>query len=191
MQHLCARLKVDVAADIHAVALSGERSVFFISHQVILNILCRQFHIIRTARIYPSITAISKSCYVKFSLAAFRHDDIREQHRHETIGRGISLVSRITVTISLLQCRFISTFPVSIVIPVACSVCTAPYQILWYHLHVNREHTETSITYIGSVLSMLLKVNGKRIGISFLGLELEAVFLFRSSVEINIHVVVI
>ena len=186
MQHLCARLKVNVITNIHTITLSGECAAFFISHQVILDILCRQFHIIRTARIYPSITAISISCHIKLSFASCRHDDIREQHRHETIFSGISLVSQIAVTISLLQRRFISTLPVGIIIPVACSTGSSPYQILGHHLHVNRKSSETSIC---SIITMLFKMYSKGISISFFRLETETICLRSLRIKIYFHVV--
>ena len=188
MQHLCAQFKVDVAANIHTVALSGECSVFFISHQVILDVLCRQFHIIQTARIYPSITAISKSCYVKFSLAVFRHDDIREQHRHKAFVCCIfSIISICAVCI--LQVLSIGTLPVGIIIPVACSTGSFPYKIFRHNLQRQWERTPTTVIH---GFSMFCKMYCKCIDITLTRIERECLSVYKClsvKIELNISLI--
>ena len=193
MQHLCARLKVDVTADVHTVALCGERFIagIIVGHQVILDILCRQPHVRRTIAIPFLYALLSRiTCHIELSLAASRHNYIGEQHRYKAIVRRVYFISFI-FTVSILNVRRIRAFPVGIIVPVECGdVRTLPYQIFRNDFRLYRKLTEARIADITSFFTVLLKVNGKGIVISFLGLEPEVVRLRCLRIKIYFHVVI-
>ena len=191
MQHLCARLKVNVAADVHTVTLCGKCVIAVISHQVILDVLCRQPHVRRTIAIpFLFSICIRITGHIELSLAAFRHNYIGEQHRYKAIVRRVCCIGLVS-TVSILNVLRIRTFPVGIIVPVERSdVLTLPYQIFRNDFHLYRKLTEARVADITSFFAVLLKVNGKGIVISFLGLEPEVVRLRCLRIKIYFHVVI-
>ncbi|CDF23025.1 unknown [Prevotella sp. CAG:617] len=188
MQHLCSRLKVDVAADVYTITLRGECIVLFVSHQVVLDILRRQLHIIRSST-GPSLTSVCIAGHIKLRLTVFRHHHIGKEHRNKALARGILVIGQIAVGTVFLQFILVCTHPVGIIVPVAGSGSSSPYQIFRHHLHRYDKRTETCIATFRSTL--LFKMNCKSVSISLLGLEAETIFLLGCCIKINLHLIFI
>ena len=197
MQQLRAGLKVNVAADVHAVALGGVLGVSLIAlvgHEVILDVFRGVLHARRTVMAARPGPAVGITGHVELGAAAGGHQHIAEEHRHKALRGGIFIVGGIAIGSLLFQLGPVGTLPVGIVVPIGQGA-TAPHHVLGHHLHGHYKRAVAGVGLLAIIGIFLLKMHGKRVRIALPGLEAEgpaAAQVNRAlGVEVHVHAVII
>ena len=176
MQHLSLRLEMDLVRHAHTERLGLQLTairLMVVSHQVILDVVCRCTDMLRTLR-HPflSVARMRQTRCIQFHFRASRHDDLGKQHRRERPSVSVRIFLVSIVSLRFVQVTLACAPPVAGFVPVARGhsifpgLLVVPHEIFGHYLHCHRERAPTTGRGL-STTGLFLEMHDKSIIVPF------------------------